>query len=197
MRRPISRLLGLILLVTMIAGQASITVLAQSTPGATPSASPEPPSGITVTLLGFTPDVDNSGNNHWLVDVTAIDGSKPIPMENVPSSLLRVNSGEFKVTIDKATAVTLRIGGGGPIYADADHTILVCKTDCDLLKDHPDVHTVFLGQGNAISLKDGTFSVQVEASPPATPSAKAFSGGSGNMTGAIVGSGCTICPRPS
>lgn len=212
MRRSVSRLLGLILLVAMIAGQASITVLAQGTPAATPAASPGAggPPGVQIETLAYTENVGPEKNlDLLLMNFTLQVGSSLPQAEALPSALFEVDSGYIRVTQSKGENVWVKIGKNGTPITTGDGKQTVCTIDnskdgwCQLKDGQWDV---IVGPGSTISLKNSTFTVQAVEQPAAlqgfnTGSApvKGFQGGgaaSGKGSVLQQANACWICPRP-
>lgn len=200
MRRSFSLAMGLVLIVAMLGAQASVSVLAQSTPGASPVA-PNPGGpravpvapGVYVEQFGMTLNVDGKNDNLYLLRITAQNGSQ-LPIDNpYPAAIFHVESGQFTVNVKEILndgSVEVTVGTGDTIKSSTGEVICPKGSikPCSVTAGQ----SVVLEQGNSISMKNTSFTV---GSGPGS-AVKTFQPGFNVMTASVVQAitPCHICP---
>lgn len=203
MRRRYSLVTGLVLIAAMLAGQASVSVLAQSTP----VAGIKQATGVYADVYAFSLEaaqgLKGTPHENDLLDLLLFNISfEPksafdIPNEEtVPSAVFQVTAGQLEV--DVTTGKDMRVNvGTGPVIRNVDDQVVCEKGPKEGCKLKPG-DKVILGKGNFISLTESRFIVKWYNGELAS-SAKAFQGGgNANARGSVLqpASPCYICPRP-
>lgn len=207
MRRSFSLAMGLVLIVAMLGAQASVSVLAQSTPSASPVAGQN---GYQFDILAYSKGVGPAGNlDLALIDFTVNVGSKLPKAQHLPSALFEVDSGFIRVTQTDGAEIWVHIGKNGTPITNGEGTEKYCTVEtskngwCQLKSNQWDA---IIGPGSSIALKNSDFTVQgveepkiLEGFNTGSASIKGFQG-----SGAAFGKGsilqpsgaCYICPWP-
>lgn len=202
MRRSFSLAMGLVLIVAMLGVQASVSVLAQSTPSATPGAG-----GYQIDTLAYSKGVGPKGNlDLALIDFTVNIGSELPEAHHLPSALFEVDSGYIRVTQTDGATIWVHIGKNGTPITNGKGTETYCTIEtskngwCPL--ETSDKWDVVIGPGSSISLTNSSFTVQGVPEPKiltgSAPVEGFQGGGDPSGKGSILQSSnaCYICPWP-
>lgn len=198
MRRSFSLAMGLVLILAMLGVQASVSVLAQGTPVATPGAgaSPAAGKGVQIDYYAHSDNVGANGQQQLVLANITMQPDAVLPGLDylLPSAVFEVETGVIAVEVQKSEGdVWVSPGKGGEIKTDKG--ALLCESNGPDCRIQPG-ETVILGPGNSISLKLSTFII---TAPQDQSGIKTFQpSGSASVRGAVLQpmSACWICPRP-